>query len=101
MCPDHLPGRQLIGPMPRDKLDTLIVILQCVLDDVEQRVCLGLVDTYVISDDENDFPDFFLLAVAVVLFVFVEGDGHVDAGYGGPGGVDGEPVCGMLDCTLS
>ena len=101
MRPDHLPRRQLISPMPGDKIDALIVILQCVLDDGKQRVGLGLVDAYVISDDENDFPDFFLLAVAVMLFVFVEGNGHVDARLGGPGGVDGEPVCGMLDSAVS
>jgi len=61
---------------------------------------LGLVDAYVISDDENDFPNLFLLAVSVVLLVFVEGDGDIDASCGCPGGVDGEPVCGVLAYTV-
>jgi hypothetical protein len=57
---------------------------------------LILVYAYVVSDCEDEFTYLFFLAIFVVLFVFVQRDGDVYAGFGGPGGVYGEPVCWVL-----
>jgi hypothetical protein len=85
MRPHHLPLTQLIHTMPRCQLDALLVVLQRLLDNLEQRICLVLVDAHVIADGEDDFANLFFLAVFVVLFVLIEADGDVDAGFGGPG----------------
>jgi hypothetical protein len=78
--------------MPRLKVDALVVVLERRLDSLEERFGLVLVDAYIVADREDDFADLLLLAVFVVLLVFVERNGDVDAGFGGPGGVDGEPI---------
>jgi hypothetical protein len=78
--------------MPRLEINTLFILLQRLLDRLEQRVRLILIDTYVIADGQDDFANLLLLTVLVMLFVFVERDGNVDAGFGGPGGVYSEPV---------
>jgi hypothetical protein len=85
MSPHHLPRRQLVCPMPRRQLNTLLVILQRLLDDLEQRVRLILIDADVVAHGEDNLADLLLLAAFVVLLVFVEADGDVDAGFGGPG----------------
>ena len=96
MRPHHLPRRQLIRTVPRLEINSLLVVFQRLLDGLEERVGLVLVDTDVVADGEDDFADLLLLAVFVVLLVLVERDGDVDAGFGGPGGVHGEPVWGVL-----
>jgi hypothetical protein len=90
--PHHLPRRQLIRTMPRLEVDALVVVLERRLDSLEERFGLVLVDAYIVADREDDFADLLLLAVFVVLLVFVERDGDVDAGFSGPGGVDSEPI---------
>lgn len=78
--------------MPRNEVDSLIVILECFLHCLEQRVGLVLIDTHIIADGQDNLADFFLGAVGVMVLVFVEADGDVDAGFGGPSGVDGKPI---------
>jgi hypothetical protein len=78
--------------MPRLEVDALVVVLERRLDSLEERFGLVLVDAYIVADREDDFADLLLLAVFVVLLVFVERNGDVDAGFGGPGGVDSEPI---------
>lgn len=51
-----------------------------------------LIDAYVVADGQDDFANLLLLTIFVMLFVFVERDGDVDAGFGGPRGVYSEPV---------
>lgn len=90
--PHHLPLTELVRPMPRNEVDSLIVILECFLHCLEQRVGLVLIDTHIIADGQDNLADFFLGAVGVMVLVFVEADGDVDAGFGGPSGVDGKPI---------
>jgi hypothetical protein len=71
--------------MPGRQLNALLVILQRFLDGLEERVGLVLVNTDIVSDREDDFANLLLLAIFVVLLVFVETDGDVDAGFSGPG----------------
>ncbi len=78
--------------MPRLEINALFVILQCLLDCLEQGLGLILIDPYVVADSQDDFADLLLVAVLVVLLVLVERDGDVDAGFGGPGCMYGEPV---------
>ena len=85
MRPHHLPRRQLVRPVPRLQIDALGVVLERLFYELEERVGLALVDAHVVADGEDDFADLLLFAVFVVLFVFVETDGDVDAGFGGPG----------------
>jgi hypothetical protein len=84
MRPHHLPRRQLIRPVPRYQVDALLVVLERLLDHLKQRVCLVLVDAHVVTHGENDLADLFLFAVLVVLLIFVEADGDVDACFSGP-----------------
>lgn len=44
-----------------------------------------LVNAYVIADGEDNLAYLFLGAVLVVLFVFVQANGDVDASFGRPG----------------
>jgi hypothetical protein len=85
MYPHHLPFPQVPRAMPRSQLNALVVILERVLHDAEQRVGLVLVDAHVVAHGEDDLAEFLFGPVFVVLLVLVQGDGDVDAGFGGPG----------------
>jgi hypothetical protein len=90
--PHHLSRRQLIRTVPWLEINSLVIILERLLDRLEQRVRLVLINTHVITNRQDDLTDLLLFAVFVVFLVLVEGDGNVDACFGGPGSVDGEPV---------
>lgn len=72
MLPNHLPRRQLIRPMPRLEINAFFVILNRVLDKLEERIRLILINAYVVADNEHDFPDLLFAAVLVVLLVLVD-----------------------------
>jgi hypothetical protein len=78
--------------MPRLEINAIFVVLQCFLDCLEQGLGLILINPYVVADSQDDFADLLLLAVLAVLLVLVERDGNVDAGFGGPSGMDSKPV---------
>jgi hypothetical protein len=85
MSPHHLSRRQLIRTMPRRELNAFLVILQRLLNNFEQRIGLVLIDAHIVANREDDFTNLLLLAIFVVLFVFVEADGDVDASFSCPG----------------
>lgn len=72
MLPNHLPRRQLIGPVPGLEIDALFVILNRVLDKLEERIRLILINAYVVADNKYDFPDLLFTAVLVVFLVLVD-----------------------------
>jgi hypothetical protein len=80
--------------MPGLQINTLIIMLERLLDYFEQRVGLCVVNAHIVPNGQDNLAQLFLFAVLVLFLVFVEADGDVDAGFGGPGGVNGEPVCG-------